>query len=38
VLGPRLGDGLLQLFLNASRSSGVAEAGATIRNFVCRRA
>src|SRR3954470_16257451 len=27
VLGPRLGDSLLQLFLNASRSSGVAEAG-----------
>src|SRR3954465_12487119 len=25
VLGPRLSDGLLQLFLNASRSSGVAE-------------
>src|SRR3954453_15572476 len=27
VLRPLLGDGLLQLFLNASRSSGVAEAG-----------
>src|SRR4051794_23841298 len=27
VLGSRLSDGLLQLFLNASRSSGVAEAG-----------
>jgi hypothetical protein len=33
VLGPRLGDGLLQLFLNASRSSGVAEAGGRGRGF-----
>ena len=33
VLGPRLGDGLLQLFLNASRSSGVAEAGWRGRGF-----
>src|SRR3954462_624532 len=32
-LGPRLGDGLLQLFLNASRSSGVAEAGWRGRGF-----
>src|SRR4051812_12711223 len=33
VLGPRLSDGLLQLFLNASRSSGVAEAGWRGRGF-----
>src|SRR3954452_5791948 len=33
VLGPRLGDGLLELFLNASRSSGVAEAGWRGRGF-----
>src|SRR3954447_13475957 len=33
VLDPRLGDGLLQLFLNASRSSGVAEAGWRGRGF-----
>ena len=33
VLGPRLGDGLFQLFLNASRSSGVAEAGWRGRGF-----
>src|SRR3954463_11929325 len=33
LLGPRLGDGLLQLFLNASRSSGVAEAGWRGRGF-----
>src|SRR5829696_1848308 len=33
VLGPRLGDGLLQLFLNAARSSGVAEAGWRGRGF-----
>ena len=33
VLGPLLGDGLLQLFLNASRSSGVAEAGWRGRGF-----
>src|SRR5829696_6456951 len=33
VLGPRLGDSLLQLFLNASRSSGVAEAGWRGRGF-----
>src|SRR5215204_3337086 len=33
VLGPRLRDGLLQLFLNASRSSGVAEAGWRGRGF-----
>src|SRR4051812_11817051 len=33
VLGPRLGDGLLQLFLNASRASGVAAAGWRGRGF-----
>src|SRR4051794_16484220 len=33
VLGPLLGDGLLQLFLNASRSSGVAAAGWRGRGF-----
>ena len=33
VLGPRLGDGLLELFLNASRSSGVAAAGWRGRGF-----
>src|SRR5215207_2957434 len=33
VLGPLLGDGLLQLFLNVSRSSGVAEAGWRGRGF-----
>ena len=33
VLGPLLGDSLLQLFLNASRSSGVAEAGWRVRGF-----
>src|SRR4051794_28257685 len=33
VLGPLLSDGLLQLFLNASRSSGVAEAGWRGRGF-----
>src|SRR4051812_13205052 len=33
VLRPLLGDGLLQLFLNASRSSGVAEAGWRGRGF-----
>src|SRR4051794_14797889 len=33
VLGPRLGDGLLQLFLNALRSSGVPEAGWRGRGF-----
>src|SRR4051812_13210438 len=33
VLGPLLGDGLLQLFLNASRSSGVAPAGWRGRGF-----
>ena len=33
VLGPRLSDGLLQLFLNASCSSGVAEAGWRGRGF-----
>src|SRR3954471_21840504 len=33
VLGSRLSDGLLQLFLNASRSSGVAEAGWRGRGF-----
>ena len=33
VLGARLSDGLLQLFLNASRSSGVAEAGWRGRGF-----
>src|SRR4051812_21860119 len=33
VLRPLLGDGLLQLFLNASRSSGVAEAGGRGRGF-----
>src|SRR6185312_14350574 len=33
VLGPLLGDGLLQPFLNASRSSGVAEAGWRGRGF-----
>src|SRR5215212_3463514 len=33
VLCPRLSDGLLQLFLNASRSSGVAEAGWRGRGF-----
>src|SRR5215207_8474589 len=33
VLGPLLGDGLLQLFLNPSRSSGVAEAGWRGRGF-----
>src|SRR3954454_24652602 len=33
VLGPLLSDGLLQLFLNASRSSGVAEAGWQGRGF-----
>src|SRR5215204_5397731 len=33
VLGPFLGDGLLQLFLNASRSSGVAAAGWRGRGF-----
>src|SRR3954453_17827679 len=33
VLGPLLGDGLLQLFLNASCSSGVAEAGWRGRGF-----
>src|SRR4029453_7436810 len=32
-LGSRLSDGLLQLFLNASRSSGVAEAGWRGRGF-----
>src|SRR3954471_8043179 len=33
VLGPLLGDGLLELFLNASRSSGVAAAGWRGRGF-----
>src|SRR3954452_14845188 len=33
VLGPLLGDSLFQLFLNASRSSGVAEAGWRGRGF-----
>src|SRR3954453_5400958 len=33
VLSSRLSDGLLQLFLNASRSSGVAEAGWRGRAF-----
>src|SRR3982751_1944599 len=33
VLGPLLGDSLLQLFLNASRSSGVAAAGWRGRGF-----
>src|SRR3954464_1754710 len=33
VLGPLLGDGLFQLFLNASRSSGGAEAGWRGRGF-----
>src|SRR5205085_6378524 len=33
VLGSRLSDGLLQLFLNASRSSGVAEPGWRGRGF-----
>src|SRR3954454_17032985 len=33
VLRPLLSDGLLQLFLNASRSSGVAEAGWRGRGF-----
>src|SRR5204862_1609830 len=33
VLGPRLSDGLLELFLNASRSSGVAAAGWRGRGF-----
>src|SRR4051812_20598784 len=33
VLGSRLSDGLLELFLNASRSSGVAEAGWRGRGF-----
>src|SRR3954447_15614927 len=33
VLGPRPGDGLLQLFLKASRSSGVAGAGGRGRGF-----
>src|SRR5689334_14167660 len=33
VLSSRLSDGLLQLFLNASRSSGVAEAGWRGRGF-----
>src|SRR4051794_39083393 len=33
VLGPLLGDSLLQLFLNASRSSGVAEPGWRGRGF-----
>jgi hypothetical protein len=33
VLGPLLGDSLLQLFLNTSRSSGVAEAGWRGRGF-----
>src|SRR5215211_8578167 len=33
VLGSRLSDGLLQIFLNASRSSGVAEAGWRGRGF-----
>src|SRR3954452_23623396 len=33
VLGSRLGDSLLQLFLNASRSSGVAAAGWRGRGF-----
>src|SRR4051794_8774127 len=33
VLSARLSDGLLQLFLNASRSSGVAEAGWRGRGF-----
>src|SRR4030095_490455 len=33
VLGSRLSDGLLQLFLNASRSSGVAAAGWRGRGF-----
>src|SRR6186713_1683704 len=33
VLGPLLGNGLLQLFLNASRSSGVAPAGWRGRGF-----
>src|SRR5215207_7858944 len=33
VLGSRLSDGLLQLFLNASRSSGVAETGWRGRGF-----
>src|SRR3954466_2611419 len=33
MLRPLLGDGLLQLFLNASRSSGVAEAGGRGRGF-----
>src|SRR3954464_13036759 len=33
VLGPLLSDGLLQLFLNASRSSGGAEAGWRGRGF-----
>ena len=33
VLGSRLGDGLLQLFSNPSRSSGVAETGWRGRGF-----
>src|SRR3712207_2136828 len=33
VLSPLLGDSLLQLFLNTSRSSGVAEAGWRGRGF-----
>src|SRR5689334_21985468 len=33
VLGSRLSDGLLQLFLNASRSSGLAAAGWRGRGF-----
>src|SRR5215210_9202845 len=33
VLGPLLGEGLLQLFLNAARSSGVAAAGWRGRGF-----
>src|SRR3954451_10297350 len=33
VLGPLLGDSLFQLFLNAARSSGVAEAGWRGRGF-----
>src|SRR4051794_38639074 len=33
VLGPLVGDGLFQLFLNASRSSGGAEAGWRGRGF-----
>jgi hypothetical protein len=38
VLGPLLGDSLFQLFLNASRSSGVAEAGWRGRGLLHRPA